>query len=203
MEIDLPLVKHILQALGGKASCSEIAGMLHQKYSKKQYSEVDLAVRRIVYTYCPQHVENYAGEPVFEALDVWYYGFWKPSKQYTKRYSQTLYRQKLMNSWRHCMVTGVKVSCKASHIKPCRQCEVQEEKVNVFNGLLLSPTLDELFDKGMISFNDEGQILFSPKLNSHDVQRLGLSPEMKLQIVQSGNRYFLQHHRCHVFLVNR
>lgn len=200
MAIDLPQVKQALESLGGKASCSEIAGMLHLQYDEGQYSEVDLAVRRIVYAHCPQHVEDYVGEPVFEALDVWHYGFWKTGKLYRDRYLQALYRKKLINSWGRCMVTGTQVSCKASHIKPRHQCKEQAEKANVFNGLLLNPVIDELFDKGWISFDDEGRILFSSRLSSQEIKALGLSSEMKLQVVQSGHRSFLQYHRRHVFL---
>jgi hypothetical protein len=200
MLINLLQVKQTLESLGGKATCAEIAGKLHQQYSKSQYSEVDLAVRQILYAHCPQHVEDYLGEPVFEALDVWHYSFWKPSEQYSDRYIQALYRQKLINSWEHCMVTGTKISCKASHIKPRHQCKEQDEKANVFNGLLLNPTIDELFDKGWISFDDAGQILFSPRLTPQDIECLGLSPGMKLQVIHSGHRVFLQYHRRNVFL---
>lgn len=200
MEIDLFQVEHALQSLGGTASCSEMTRFLQQKYPDKQYSQVDLAVRSIVYSHCPQHSEEYLGEPVFEAVDAWSYQLWQPLKQYSDRYVQALYRKKLVASWGRCMVTGVELQCKASHIKPRRECQDQAEKANVFNGLLLEPTLDELFDKGLISFDDNGQILFSPKLDADAIQRFRLSPTMKLQTIRSGHRAYLRYHRTQIFL---
>lgn len=90
MSITLNLIRDTLSQLGGKASCCEIAGAIHQQGYEQKYSEVDLTVRRIVYTHCPQHVEEYLGQPVFEALDARYYGFWNPSKKYSDRYVQAL-----------------------------------------------------------------------------------------------------------------
>lgn len=201
MDVDLPLVKETLRTLNGQASCSEIAAKLHQQFSNRKYSEIDLAVRQIVYSHCPQHLDEYQGEPVFAALDVWRYGFWETPKQYSARYTQVLYRKKLIASWQWCMVTGTQSQCKASHIKPRRCCVDQDERGNVFNGFLLNPTIDELFDKGLISFDDEGQIIFSPTLPQRDIERLGLSSKMRLKVVRSGHRHFLQYHRSHVFRV--
>lgn len=200
MDIDLLQVKHALQALSGTASCSEIARFLQQRYPDRKYSTVDLAVRSIIYAHCPQHCEEYVEKPVFEAVDAWSYRLWQPSKQYSDRYVQALYRKKLLASWGRCMVTGVEVKCKASHIKPRRVCVDQAEKANVFNGLLLEPTLDELFDKGFISFDDNGQILFSSKLDADEIQRLRLVPTMKLQTIRSGHRAYLYYHRTQIFL---
>lgn len=200
MNIGLLQVENALQRLGGMASCLEMADLLRQYYTAKQYSEVDLVVRSIVYSHCPQHPQEYCGKSIFEAVDAWNYKFWKPAKQYSDRYVQALYRKKLVASWGCCMVTGVKVQCKASHIKPRNQCEDQTEKSNVFNGLLLNPVLDSLFDKGWISFEDDGQILFSSKLDADEIQRLGLSSTLKLQIIRSGHRAYLRYHRTQVFL---
>ncbi|MBD1862340.1 MULTISPECIES: HNH endonuclease [Trichocoleus] len=200
MDIDLLQVENALQELGGIASCLEMANLLRQQYTATQYSEVDLAVRCIVYSHCPQHPQEYRGKPIFEAVDAWNYRFWKPAKQYSDRYVQALYRKKLVASWGCCMVTGAKVQCKASHIKPRHQCKDQTEKANVFNGLLLNPILDVLFDKGLISFDDHGQILFSSKLDADEIQRLGLSPTLKVQTIRNGHRAYLQYHRTQVFL---
>jgi putative restriction endonuclease len=48
----------------------------------------------------------------------------------------------------------------ASHIKPW--CEsTNEERLNGENGLLLTPSIDHLFDRGFISFEDNGELLIS------------------------------------------
>lgn len=98
------------------------------------------------------------------------------------------------------MVTGSRIQCRASHIKPRYRCTSQEEQANVFNGLLLNPAIDELFDKGIISFDEQGQILLSSTLIEQEIQCLGLSSNMKLEGVRSGHHYFLQYHRRHIFL---
>ena len=50
---------------------------------------------------------------------------------------------------------------RASHIKPWAKCETDAERLDVYNGLLLAAHLDAAFDAGLISFTDEGAILFS------------------------------------------
>jgi len=41
---------------------------------------------------------------------------------------------------------------RASHCKPWCDCESNEERLNGENGLLLTPSIDHLFDRGFISF---------------------------------------------------
>jgi predicted restriction endonuclease len=52
----------------------------------------------------------------------------------------------------------------ASHIKPWRSANNQE-RIDGSNGLLLAPHVDLLFDRGLISFTDEGSLLVSPAAN--------------------------------------
>src|SRR5574344_270952 len=70
---------------------------------------------------------------------------------------------KLENS---CCVSGcnVKEVIRASHIKPWKDC-TNSERLNTNNGLPLIGTLDLAFDKHLISFNDEGAMIFSPRLS--------------------------------------
>jgi hypothetical protein len=42
------------------------------------------------------------------------------------------------------------------------------------NGLLLTPDADLLFDRGFITFRDNGDAQVSPRFDSEDLQRLGL-----------------------------
>ena len=46
----------------------------------------------------------------------------------------------------------------ASHIVPWKEAS-DNERLDVENGILLSPTIDALFDKHLISFNDDGSII--------------------------------------------
>lgn len=54
-----------------------------------------------------------------------------------------------------------------SHIKPWSKCEEKpNERIDPFNGFLLCPNHDSLFDKGLISFNDSGEIIISPSVDT-------------------------------------
>ena len=50
---------------------------------------------------------------------------------------------------------------RASHIKPWVVSN-DKEKLDPKNGLTLSPTYDVLFDRGFISFQDNGNLMVSP-----------------------------------------
>lgn len=81
------------------------------------------------------------------------------------RIGQGRFREMLINQWKNCAVTGCsnKSLLIASHIKPWRECSL-EEAIDKFNGILLSPTVDSAFDLGLLSFKDSGQIMISKSL---------------------------------------
>lgn len=68
-----------------------------------------------------------------------------------------------------CEITGVadEKLLIASHIHAWAKCDTYEQRLDGDNGLLLSPSLDKLFDKGYISFGDDGRMLVNSK--NHDV----------------------------------
>ena len=51
---------------------------------------------------------------------------------------------------------------------PFKEIRDPDEKGDVYNGLLLLPNLDKLFDKGYISFNTNGQVIYSKYLSMDD-----------------------------------
>ena len=68
-----------------------------------------------------------------------------------QRVGQDMFRGALLDYWQgRCCVTGLEVPAllRASHIKPWASCDSDEERLDVFNGLLLAPHLDALFDGG-------------------------------------------------------
>jgi hypothetical protein len=72
-----------------------------------------------------------------------------------QRVGQDIFRSSLIEYWNgKCAVTGLDVLglLRASHIKRWADCESDTERLDVFNGLLLSPHLDALFDKGWVTF---------------------------------------------------
>lgn len=76
-----------------------------------------------------------------------------------------------------CRLTGVSnpTLLIASHIKPWRLCTSADERLDGANGLLLTPDADLLFDRGFISFENDGEVLVSPRVDRDDLRRLGLN----------------------------
>lgn len=113
------------------------------------------------------------------------------------RIGQGEFRDNLIRYWKGCSVTKFKNTeiLIASHIKPWRE-STNNERLDVFNGLLLTPNLDKLFDKGFISFNDNGNILISESLINFET--LGVSQNMRIDIEIEHKKY-LDFHRNNIF----
>lgn len=114
------------------------------------------------------------------------------------RVGQGQFRERLMNRWeRKCSVVGCgpQAVLVASHIVAWRACQTNKERLDVDNGLLLTPNLDKLFDRQLISFQDDGQLVVSLALDRNDARALGLRPDMRLANVPSGILKYLERHR--------
>jgi hypothetical protein len=115
-----------------------------------------------------------------------------------QRVGQDRYRQAMLDYWcGACAVTGLTLSpaLRASHAKPWADCSTDDERLDVFNGFLLSANLDALFDKFLISFSDAGDLLVSPQLSLADRQLLGLDGVLKLRWVAPAHGPYLAFHR--------
>lgn len=113
------------------------------------------------------------------------------------RVGQDWYRVQLLKVWEHkCAVTSFsnpKILV-ASHIKPWSICN-EKEKLDENNGILLSPSLDALFDKHLISFKDSGVIIINPNISDEEALKLGVHRQMKLRTVFDGMLNYLKEHR--------
>ncbi|GHV84989.1 hypothetical protein AGMMS50230_05970 [Spirochaetia bacterium] len=119
-----------------------------------------------------------------------------------QRVGQDLYREALMRYWKgSCAVTTIDVSemLKASHAKPWRDCELDSDRLNVYNGFLLSANLDSLFDSGLISFTDQGDIIYSSSLSESQIFTIGLSKNSRLRWIDLRHLPYLSWHRENVF----
>lgn len=119
-----------------------------------------------------------------------------------QRIGQNVFRDALLTYWDgRCAVTGVAEPrlLRASHIKPWARCETDAERLDVYNGLLLAAHLDAAFDVGLISFNDDGEILFSPQFDEKDRHALGIDEQIKLRRVGIGHLPMLAWHRKFLF----
>jgi hypothetical protein len=114
----------------------------------------------------------------------------------TSRVGQGYYRQQILEKWGNvCAVTGCDLTqiLISSHIVPWSE-STDEERLDPENGILLSPTLDALFDKHLISFSDDGSILLSKKLEDGVLASLTINKEMRIR-VSDGMRKYLERHR--------
>jgi len=119
------------------------------------------------------------------------------------RKKQTLFRRRLLMIEKGCRLTGIRDLrfLRASHIKPWSKCTSAQERTDGENGLLLAPHADLLFDRGWISFEDDGRLLIANGLPKGIGKDLGLN----LVIGKSyGNfaesqRRYLDFHRTYVF----
>jgi hypothetical protein len=119
-----------------------------------------------------------------------------------QRVGQSLFRDALLDFWQgRCCVTGLDVPelLRASHIKPWAACESDDERLDVFNGLLLAPHLDALFDCGWISFADDGSLLISGKLAPTAAKLLGVQANWVVGALRPAHRPYLAFHRDYVF----
>lgn len=100
-----------------------------------------------------------------------------------------------------CRITGVTNMrhLRASHIKPWSVSD-NNEKLDGFNGLLLSPHVDHLFDRGFISFKDSGQLLISRELSPRILDQWSIEPRQNVGSFRYKQIGYLEYHRDAVFL---
>lgn len=67
-----------------------------------------------------------------------------------------------------------------------------------YNGLLLCPNHDKLFDLGYISFDEHENILISHLLNQNNQIFLSINHQMKIKLNEQ-NQPYLTYHRNHIF----
>lgn len=113
------------------------------------------------------------------------------------RIGQGKFRSQLIEQWQGCAVTGYRDVrfLLASHIKPWSKSE-HSERLDPFNGLLLLPNLDKVFDLGYISFEESGAIRISEQIEN--AAALGIKSTMSVQLAEQ-HQGFMAHHRKHTF----
>jgi len=123
-------------------------------------------------------------------------------REVEQRVGQDIYRDHMLSYWEgRCALTniGEPELLLASHAKPWKDCTSAEERLNVFNGFLLEARFDRLFDKGFITFDDQGTLLVSKRLDSVSLSVLGLEQGMKLRWIRDEHQPFLHWHHEIVF----
>lgn len=106
------------------------------------------------------------------------------------RIGQSTFKDHLLQRECKCAICGItdKNFLIASHIKPWSK-STHAERLDVNNGLLLCPNHDALFDKGYISFDDNGQIVISSKLNETTKKYMNINPSIKIKMSKEMKKY--------------
>jgi hypothetical protein len=121
----------------------------------------------------------------------------------TARRGQGLFKQRVMLIEKRYRITGVTnpTHLRASHCKPWRDSN-NEERLSGENGLLLTPSIDHLFDRGFISFEDSGLLIVSPVAHTPSLNQMGVKTDRVVNVgsFTEGQQQFLEYHRNAVLL---
>jgi len=119
------------------------------------------------------------------------------------RVGHGLFKQRVMSIETRCRITGVDNPnyLRASHCKPWRDSS-NDERLNGENGLLLTPSIDHLFDRGFVGFENSGDLIISPVAHKPSLQRMGVETEGVINVgaFTDGQKRFLEFHRSSVLL---
>ncbi len=118
------------------------------------------------------------------------------------RVGQGAYRKRIIHRWEYeCAVTGFNhlEVLVASHIVPWSQAD-DVERLDVHNGILLSPTYDALFDRHLVTFEDSGKIILSNRIEPQAFKKIGVHGDEKIKKFSSQNYTYLANHREAFFL---
>jgi hypothetical protein len=113
------------------------------------------------------------------------------------RIGQGEFRDALLVYWKEaCPVAGVdhRALLRASHIKAWSE-STNAERLDPFNGLLLCVHVDALFDRHLITFEDDGRIRISASISAENRERLGLRANMRILGLDPRHAPYLAHHR--------
>ena len=121
------------------------------------------------------------------------------------RRGQGLFKERVSRIETRCRITGVDnpLHLIGSHCKPWRDAS-NEERLDGENGLLLTPSIDHLFDRGLISFEDRGDLIISPAAHRPSLRRMGVETESAVNVggFTAGQKKFLDFHRNSVLLMS-
>jgi hypothetical protein len=82
----------------------------------------------------------------------------------------------------------------ASHIVPWKE-STNPERLDPYNGLLLTPNLDKLFGEYWITFRNDGRVVISKHLDRSTRSALGITGREKLRETPKRTLTYLRRHQ--------
>lgn len=115
------------------------------------------------------------------------------------RLVQNKFRKGLFDYHPHCAISGLSSApfLIASHIKPWARSNDQE-RLDTFNGLLLTPNYDRLFDQCFIGFKQNGEIIVSNQLNQVEREFFNIPDRISIHF-ESEHKPYLEFHADEIF----
>lgn len=114
------------------------------------------------------------------------------------RRGQGVFRTRVASIEAGCRLTGIVEPqfLIASHIKPWAR-STNAERLDGNNGLLLSPHVDRLFDRGFITFDHDGSVVIAPEAD--EVCRIWSIAATQKRLLSLSQEDYMRYHRKHVF----
>lgn len=118
------------------------------------------------------------------------------------REGQGKYREQLLEQCRFCPVTMISDErlLIASHIKPWA-ASTDAEKIDPYNGYMLSPLFDKLFDRGFITFTEKRRIILSDFISPYTWKQIHITNGSFIKALPMDDKRieYLQFHHDSVF----
>lgn len=117
-----------------------------------------------------------------------------------QRVGQDIFRKALERYWQDaCAITGIRdrALLRASHIKPWAD-STDNERLDVYNGILLAAHLDAAFDKHLVTISSTGDLVFSSRrlsLPAMELLRQG-KPNEPIRLAPQHQMYLVHHRTC-------
>jgi putative restriction endonuclease len=121
------------------------------------------------------------------------------------RVNQQFFRKMILSTYNyHCCITGLALEdlLIASHIVPWSKDK--KNRLNPSNGLCLNALHDKAFDKGLISFSDNYEVLISERIEKSEPEKVDFFLKYNKQKINLPKRFlpnkdFLTYHRNNIF----
>src|SRR5580765_1423894 len=122
------------------------------------------------------------------------------AKEPKRTFGLLIWRWRSNLGWRYTKFDNV-IHRVSSHCKPWRDSS-NDERLNGENGLLLTPSIDHLLDRGFIGFEDSGELIISPVADLSSIRKMGIDTAGVVNVgaFTSGQKLFLDFHRNAVLL---